>query len=423
MTVQSETAVVLRSVEVLIPHPQRGLFPDLDATALEQLIADIAVRGIVQPLIVTDKDTILSGHQRHRAAQALGLTDVPVIVMAGLSEADQLKYLIQENLRRRHLTPSQRAALVTSSVLAEVVATIAKDAENRRAQGGTTAGRGQARHLEATSPQAKRRRRAPQTRDIVADVVGVRGRLVSDARFCWDHAAAQMGAILKAETTDTVSKLARQIRREQQLAKVRPLDSDIANLLPFPVIAESGEYAAKFLGLVPSAKGFVVTWLVRNDRGGGFVVLLQRLRDERHPETGRLGRQTALGKVVSDIAGSSIAVVDLHPFVGTIYRLSIVVKNGTARVVTIKPQETSLTPVGDTGVAIPAARHESPDVDQGEIRDKSVAHPRRKGRKAPSRGLLAPAPACCKQPVAPESTVQAKAKMDRHTKKQKQIRV
>lgn len=334
----TQDQIVHRPVAALTPHPQRSLFPDIDDIALEQLIADISVREILDPLIITDKGVILSGHQRHRAALALNLETVPVIVKAGLSEAEELRYLIQDNLRSRRLTPSQLAVIGTSPSLAPVVDTIAKDAEARRAQGGVLAGRGRPQQLEAAPPQAKERkgrRRAKQARDIVADIVGVRGRLISDARFCWINAESEVKDIASGESSTTITALAGRIRRAQALAQVKAVASDITDLLLTPDVTATGEYAAKFYGIARSGKGLVAAWLVMLGEGLGFALLSQKLPDERHPESNRLGRLTPLGATVTAISASSETKVDVRPFLGHTYRLTIVVKGKTVKIVKI----------------------------------------------------------------------------------------
>ena len=56
---------------------------DFSSEALRELADSIKEQGIVQPLIVRthgDRYELIAGERRWRAAQLLGLTDVPVIV-------------------------------------------------------------------------------------------------------------------------------------------------------------------------------------------------------------------------------------------------------------------------------------------------------------------------------------------------------
>jgi len=84
---------------------------DFTAEALQELAASIKEQGIVQPLIVRDRQThyeLIAGERRWRAAQLLGLADVPVI----LREADDravLELALIENLQRENLNPLEEA--------------------------------------------------------------------------------------------------------------------------------------------------------------------------------------------------------------------------------------------------------------------------------------------------------------------------
>ncbi len=84
---------------------------DFSPEALQELAASIKEQGIVQPLIVRDKQThyeLIAGERRWRASQLLGLTEVPIIVR----EADDrsvLELALIENLQRENLNPMEEA--------------------------------------------------------------------------------------------------------------------------------------------------------------------------------------------------------------------------------------------------------------------------------------------------------------------------
>ena len=60
------------------PEDEHLLTKDDDLT---KLIESIKEHGVIQPLIVNDKYYLVSGFRRYRACLALGITDIPVIVM------------------------------------------------------------------------------------------------------------------------------------------------------------------------------------------------------------------------------------------------------------------------------------------------------------------------------------------------------
>jgi|GEM_PF-3434051 len=97
----------------LTPHPDNTkYFHDIEGEAWQFFKADIKRNGILQPLLVTGTKEegyiILSGHQRYRAAKALGLKGVPAIIIDGIkSETD---ILFSANLARQ-LTTMERYRL------------------------------------------------------------------------------------------------------------------------------------------------------------------------------------------------------------------------------------------------------------------------------------------------------------------------
>ena len=84
---------------------------DFAPGALEELAASIKEKGIVQPLLVRERDgqfELIAGERRWRAAQLAGLAEAPVIVR----EADDrttLELALIENLQRENLNPMEEA--------------------------------------------------------------------------------------------------------------------------------------------------------------------------------------------------------------------------------------------------------------------------------------------------------------------------
>ena len=79
-----------------------------DSDALQDLIASVKQHGILQPLLIRplegDHYELVAGERRYRAAQALGLTEVPVVVRE-LSRQEALQLALIENLQREDLNP------------------------------------------------------------------------------------------------------------------------------------------------------------------------------------------------------------------------------------------------------------------------------------------------------------------------------
>lgn len=84
------------------PHQPRHTF---NAGELDELMQSIKEHGIIQPLIVTKTDNgyeLIAGERRLRAAQQVGLTEVPVIVKEA-NEQKKLELALIENIQRENL--------------------------------------------------------------------------------------------------------------------------------------------------------------------------------------------------------------------------------------------------------------------------------------------------------------------------------
>jgi len=89
------------------------LMPDMTPEEFATLKADIAARGVVTPIDVDETGAILDGHHRYRAWSELQKNEPPpVIVRAGLSEAEKQSFAIRQNVHRRHLTRAQMQGLI-----------------------------------------------------------------------------------------------------------------------------------------------------------------------------------------------------------------------------------------------------------------------------------------------------------------------
>ena len=92
------------SIDAIAPsklQPRR----DFDEEALRELSASIAEQGIIQPLIVRERDgkfELVAGERRWRASKMAGLTELPVIVRENDDETT-LELMLIENLQREDL--------------------------------------------------------------------------------------------------------------------------------------------------------------------------------------------------------------------------------------------------------------------------------------------------------------------------------
>ncbi len=84
---------------------------DFAREALQELIDSIRQHGIIQPLIVRRTNgghELIAGERRWRAAQEVGLTQVPVIIRTA-TDLEVLELSLIENLQRTDLNPIEEA--------------------------------------------------------------------------------------------------------------------------------------------------------------------------------------------------------------------------------------------------------------------------------------------------------------------------
>ena len=105
----------IENIEITKLHPFEGnpykVRDDADMESLEESISEqgIAMPLLVRPLENTEGEyEIISGHRRLFAARRLGLKEVPVIVY-DISREDAIVMLVDSNLFREHVLPSEKA--------------------------------------------------------------------------------------------------------------------------------------------------------------------------------------------------------------------------------------------------------------------------------------------------------------------------
>jgi ParB family chromosome partitioning protein len=95
----------------LRPNP-RNPRKSYDAAELDELVASVREKGVVQPILVRplgNEFEIIAGERRWRAAQKAGLHEVPVYVQEA-SDKEALELAIIENVQRTDLNPLEEAA-------------------------------------------------------------------------------------------------------------------------------------------------------------------------------------------------------------------------------------------------------------------------------------------------------------------------
>lgn len=156
----------------LVSHPYAALFPKLEPAEMAELVKDIKENGQQVPITLY-AGMILDGNNRYLACQLAGVK--PRFENLA-DDIDPLAFVVSHNLKRRHLTASQRAAIAAELLPYEK----SRAAKRQRNLAGTRANPdGSKPHqLPAVLPEAADRGEA---REKVAEQLAVSSRLVSDA--------------------------------------------------------------------------------------------------------------------------------------------------------------------------------------------------------------------------------------------------
>lgn len=98
------------SVDAIAANPRQPR-TQFSPSELEDLIASIKLYGLIQPLVVTQRQggyELIAGERRLRAAKAIGLETVPVVVRTA-SDQEKLELALVENIQRHDLNPVEEA--------------------------------------------------------------------------------------------------------------------------------------------------------------------------------------------------------------------------------------------------------------------------------------------------------------------------
>ena len=109
----------LRNLKVIDIEPNRNQARKIfDQDSLQELAESVKMYGIIQPIVVTEKDgyySIIAGERRWRAAKIAGLTEIPAIVRDNDEKKNKEISLI-ENIQREDLNPVDKAIGIKSLI-------------------------------------------------------------------------------------------------------------------------------------------------------------------------------------------------------------------------------------------------------------------------------------------------------------------
>ena len=100
-------------IEISKIHPFKNHpFKVLDDEKMQDLVESVRINGVLTPVLLrmdeNEEYEMVSGHRRMHAAQLAGLTTIPAIVRE-LSDDDAIVVLVDANIQREELLPSEKA--------------------------------------------------------------------------------------------------------------------------------------------------------------------------------------------------------------------------------------------------------------------------------------------------------------------------
>jgi site-specific DNA-methyltransferase (adenine-specific) len=228
-------------------HPAAALLPRMTDEEYRDLVADMRAHGQRVPIVVHD-GAILDGRNRWQACRDIGIQ--PATEQWQSNGQSPVIWVLSMNVKRRHLTPSQKALIAADADALITELTAAARERQRQAAERTNATRRGEETLPAVRPEASTR---GDTRDQAAQLTGASGRMVTRAEVVKAADPALAERVRQGEVTLTAAEHEVRQRKKQeeqkrriaeaprvQVADVRmevadatdmPLDSDSVDLI------------------------------------------------------------------------------------------------------------------------------------------------------------------------------------------------
>lgn len=201
-------------------HPAANLFPMIEDDEYRLLLEDIQTNGLIEALWLTKDGALLDGRNRAKACTESN-TELRFRVYDG---DDPISFVVSLNLKRRHLTAGQKAMLAL-----EVLSAYEEQGRQRKSDAGGDRKSAQAKSLGENLHQAIER--APRSTDKAANIVGVSGKAVSQAKRIEKHAPDLAEKVRSGEMAlDKAEKqVTRRLQTEQEQQAREIVMSDVAS--------------------------------------------------------------------------------------------------------------------------------------------------------------------------------------------------
>ena len=93
-----------------------NLLPDLNPWEYDALKESIRRWKVILPVVKDENGEIIDGYQRVRVCNELGITDYPVLTLAGLGDDEKRDHAYVLNLVRRRLSQQQMRELIAAEL-------------------------------------------------------------------------------------------------------------------------------------------------------------------------------------------------------------------------------------------------------------------------------------------------------------------
>jgi DNA methylase len=249
-------------------HPNAEIFPLMACEEFDKLVEDIKAHGLREPLWLHPDGRIIDGRNRYFACQKAGIEPK---VRTWDEEGSLVDFIVSLNLRRRHLTESQRTC-----VAVRMLPLREKEAKERMAAGGGDRKSGVAPVPPPVADPGK-------SREKVAAQMDVSPRYVSDGKWLQQRApdlfeAVAQGGLTISEAKRELRKAERAKQEAEAVAQVGPerlwtLTDDQA-IVPCAALITDPPYGILDQPWEPKhLEKFTRDWLSRWNECGADIVL------------------------------------------------------------------------------------------------------------------------------------------------------
>lgn len=188
-------------------HPVANIFPLLQGQELEDLKADIAANGLIEPIWIHPDGRIIDGRNRWLACVETNTNADFRTYNGDLSTSALVRFVVSLNLKRRHLNSGQLAF-----VSLEIEKVLAEEAKERQRQQAVINSPFSSK-VEFIPPLSEK----GKARDQAAAIVGTNGRYVQDAKKLAAEAPEIADKVITGQLTMPKAKqeLKEQVRKEE----------------------------------------------------------------------------------------------------------------------------------------------------------------------------------------------------------------